>query len=189
MWLRTLFRWCKEKSNLLKSITKVNQKFVRRNVTWPCFKFWPMIKIFGKSMSQQQFDYGLFPKWVVYKIRTSITGNFSASLFKVSYLPWQNICSNIKTTGQIRSNFFLWTKLLQNLLLAKYLIYVAATLKNLNTQKDEVFKSAIHSKKKTEVFFNVRHFNQIVTYLYEQKKMEQVTHSSFLIQKISMLNY
>ena len=167
MYLRTLFRWCKEKSNLLKSITKVNQKFMRRNVTWPCFKFWPMIKIFWKSMSQQQFDYELYTKWVVSKIRTSITRNFSASLFKVSYLPWQNICSNIKTTGHIKSKFVLWTKLLQNLLLAKYLIYVAATLKNLNTQKDEVFKSEIHSKKKTEAFFNVRHFNQIVTYLYE----------------------
>ena len=148
-----------------------------------------MIKFFRKSMSQQQFDYGLFTKWFVYKIRTSITCNFSASLFNVCYLPWQNICSNIKTTRHIKSKFVLWTKLPKNLLLAKYLIYVAATLKNLNTQNDEVFKSEIHSKKKTEAFFNVRHFNQIVTYLYEQKKMEQVTHSSFLIQKISMLNY
>ena len=119
MYLRTLFRWCKEKSNLLKSITKVNQKFMRRNVTWPCFKFWPMIKIFWKSMSQQQFDYELYTKWVVSKIRTSITRNFSASLFKVSYLPWQNICSNIKTTGHIKSKFVLWTKLLQNLHLTK----------------------------------------------------------------------
>ena len=36
--------------------------------------------------------------------------------------------SNMKTTCLIKPNFFLWTKLLGNLLLAKYITYVAATL-------------------------------------------------------------
>ena len=46
----------------------------------------------------------------------------------VSYLSWQNTYSNLKTTCHIKWKFFLWTKLLQKLLLAKYLISVAAPL-------------------------------------------------------------
>ena len=47
---------------------------------------------------------------------------------EVSYLYWQNTYSNLKTTCHIKLKFFLWTKLLENLVLAKYLIYVAAPL-------------------------------------------------------------
>ena len=47
---------------------------------------------------------------------------------EVSYLCWQNTCPNLKTTCHIKLKFFLWTKLLENLLLAKYLISVAAPL-------------------------------------------------------------
>ena len=47
---------------------------------------------------------------------------------EVSYLSWQNMYPNLKTTSHIKLKFFLWTKLLENLLLAKYLISVAAPL-------------------------------------------------------------
>ena len=47
---------------------------------------------------------------------------------EVSYLSWQNTYPNLKTTCLIKLRFFLWTKLLENLLLAKYLISVAAPL-------------------------------------------------------------
>ena len=47
---------------------------------------------------------------------------------EVSYLSWQNTYPNLKTTCHIKLKFFLWTKVLQNLLLAKYLISVAAPL-------------------------------------------------------------
>ena len=47
---------------------------------------------------------------------------------KVSYLSWRNTYPNFKTTCHIKLNFFLWTKLLEGLLLAKYLISVAASL-------------------------------------------------------------
>ena len=46
----------------------------------------------------------------------------------VSYLSWQNMYPNLKTTSHIKLKFFLWTKLLENLLLAKYLISVTAPL-------------------------------------------------------------
>ena len=47
---------------------------------------------------------------------------------EVSYLSWQNTYPNLKTTCHIKLKFFLWTKLPENLLFAKYLISVAAPL-------------------------------------------------------------
>ena len=45
---------------------------------------------------------------------------------EVSYLSWQNTHPNLKITCHIKLKFFLWIKLLENLLLGKYLISVAA---------------------------------------------------------------
>ena len=47
---------------------------------------------------------------------------------EVSYLSRQNTYPNLKTTCHIKLKFFLWTKLLENLLLAKYLISVTSPL-------------------------------------------------------------
>ena len=46
----------------------------------------------------------------------------------VSYLSWPNTYPNLKTTCHIKLKLYLWTKLLENLLHAKYLISVAAPL-------------------------------------------------------------
>ena len=46
----------------------------------------------------------------------------------VSYLSWQSTYTNLKTTCRIKLKFLLRTKLLKNLLLAKYLISVATPL-------------------------------------------------------------
>ena len=48
---------------------------------------------------------------------------------EVFYLSWQNTYPHLKTTCHIKLQFFLWTKLLENLLLAKYLIFVTAPWK------------------------------------------------------------
>ena len=47
---------------------------------------------------------------------------------EVSYLSWQNRYPNLKTTYHIKLKFFFWTKLLMSLLLAKYVVSVAAAL-------------------------------------------------------------
>ena len=52
---------------------------------------------------------------------------------EVSYLSWQNMYPNLETTCHIKLKFFLQTKLLENLLLAKYVISVAATLSTVLT--------------------------------------------------------
>ena len=46
----------------------------------------------------------------------------------VSYLFWQNTYPNLKSTCQIKLKSFLWTRLLENFFLAKYLISVRAVL-------------------------------------------------------------
>ena len=47
--------------------------------------------------------------------------SYPTSLYKISILTW--------TTCHIKSKFFLWTKLLKNLLFTKYLISVTAALR------------------------------------------------------------
>ena len=70
--------------------------------------------------------------WLVYKFTEN---NCRLRLFsefiqeEVSYLSWQNTYPNFKTICRIKLKFFLWTKLLENVLLAKYLISVAVSLK------------------------------------------------------------
>ena len=51
-----------------------------------------------------------------------------SNLKVVSYLSWQNAYPNLKITCDIKLKFFLWTKLLENLLYAKFLISVTAPL-------------------------------------------------------------
>ena len=53
---------------------------------------------------------------------------------EVSYLYWQNMYPNWKTTCYIKLKFFLWTKLLENLLLGKYLKSVSTTLSSCSSK-------------------------------------------------------
>ena len=67
--------------------------------------------------------------WLVYKLLSLETFlRVHSNSKEVSYLSWQNSYPNLKITCHIKLKFFLWTKLLESLLLAKYLISVAATL-------------------------------------------------------------
>ena len=51
---------------------------------------------------------------------------------EVSCLSWKNKYPNLKSTSHNKPIFFLWTKLLENLLFAKYLISVAVPLTKFN---------------------------------------------------------
>ena len=94
---------------------------------WVCFKIdhW---KTFSENyISQWEFDYGLFANLP----RIIVSHDFSPSSlkFRRGILPLlTNTYPNLKTTCHIKLKFFLWTKLLKNLLLAKYPISVAASL-------------------------------------------------------------
>ena len=72
--------------------------------------------------------------WFVYKVYRELLSfatflRVHSNSKEVSYLSWPNTYPNLKTTCHIKLKFFLWTKLLENLLHPKYLISVAAPLK------------------------------------------------------------
>ena len=85
-------------------------------------------KHFPKIISQWELNYGLFTNLP----RIIVACDFSTSSFKLErgiLLYWKNGYPNLKTTCHIRLKFFLWTKLLESLLLAKYIISAAVTLR------------------------------------------------------------
>ena len=105
-------------------------------------------KHFPKTISQWEFDFGLFTNLP----RIIVARDFSPNSKEVSYLPWQNTYPNLKTSCHIKLKFFLWTKLLENLLLAKYLKFVDAPLKSRQLKSrtsstifglDNIFRSLI----------------------------------------------
>ena len=124
--LRYVFIWnislMQRKFKLEKS--KGYQNSSEECVTWMRFKFLAMKIIFWK-----EFGYSLFTKLP----KIIVVSNFWSSplkLKKVSYLPWQNNYFNLRTTYYIKQKRVLWTKLLENMLLAKYSIPIPVPLKN-----------------------------------------------------------
>ena len=84
----------------------------------------------SKTISQWEFDFSLCYKFTKnYNNVTLLRFNALVTFLRVhsnskevSYLSWQNMYPNLKTLSHIKLKFFLWTKLLENLVLAKYLI-------------------------------------------------------------------
>ena len=85
---------------------------------------------------------------------------------EVSYLSWRNTYPNLNTTWHIKLKFFLRTKLLEKLLLAKYLVSVAA---NLSAFKVRVLFS---------VKFNFCPLVRIFSNTTSLKKIEKLTKTS-----------
>ena len=99
---------------------------------WTCFKFCP------KTFSENYKPVGV---WFlaclqIYRELLSLVTFFRVHSIseKISYLSWQNTYPNLKTSCYIKLKFLLRTKLQENLLLAKYLISVAASL-NINNSR------------------------------------------------------
>ena len=75
--------------------------------------------------------------WLVYKFTKNychlrLFSEFIETHWQI-YLSWQNSYPKLSTC-HIKLKFFLWTRLLESLLLAKYLISVAATLIRMKNQ-------------------------------------------------------
>ena len=85
-------------------------------------------KHFLKTISHWEFDYGLLKDLPIIILTLTTFLQVHANSKEVSYLSWQNMYPNLKTTCHIKLKLFLWTKLLVKLFLAKYLISVAAPL-------------------------------------------------------------
>ena len=108
--------------------TGVNQKKIKSSkkeyAMWTCFKFWQMKNIsrnYQPIYKPMEFDYCLFTNLP----RIIVACNFSRFHWnskEVSYFSWQKKYPNLKTTCHIKLKLFLWIKLEEILLLAKYLI-------------------------------------------------------------------
>ena len=126
-----IFAICWEINSKQSICTGVKQKKIKssRNeyVMWTCFKFWPIKNIFRKLWANESLIMACLQ---IYRELLSLATflRVHSNSKEVSYLPWQNAYPNLKTTCHIKLKFFLWTKLLENLLIVRYLISVAAPL-------------------------------------------------------------
>ena len=96
-----------------------------------CFKFWPTKNLFRQLWGIQS----LIVAWLqIYRELLWLATFFRvhSNSKEVSYLSWQNKYPNLKTTFYIKLSFFLWAKLVENLLLAKNVISIAAALRNID---------------------------------------------------------
>ena len=89
---------------------------------------------------------------------------------EVSYLSWQNTYPNLKTSCHVNLNFFLWTKLLENLLHAKYIISVATPLIG-------KVKMLLHSDLQTIFLIKLKietFFEEFDCYCYNQSQVSMI---------------
>ena len=132
LYLHTIFLWCSEKQTtnnkhlleLIKRRSKVKKKICHVNVLYILTNK----KHFPKAISQWEFDYGPLTNLP----RIIVVCDFSPSSLKLKrgiLPPLIEKYPNLKTTRHINPNFFLWTRLLENLLFAKYLLSVAQASK------------------------------------------------------------
>ena len=83
---------------------------------------------FSKTASQWRVWLWFVCKFTKNYCHLRLFSEFIQNSEMVSYFSWKNTYSNLKTTCHIKLKYFLWTKPLQNLSLAKYLMLVTATL-------------------------------------------------------------
>ena len=98
--------------------------------------------------------------WLVYKFTENYCHSRLFSEFiqtqKKYPISWQNTYPNLKTICYIKLKLFLWTKLMENLLLAKYLISVTAPLINLMLQLINITKYIkIYIKIYNKIYHNI----------------------------------
>ena len=82
-------------------------------------------KHFPKTISRWEFWLWLAHRFTENYYPSRLFSEFIQTQ-EVSYVSCQNTYPNSKTTCHNKLQFFLWTKLLENLTLAKYLIYFTA---------------------------------------------------------------
>ena len=128
LYLRAKFIWCGEKySSNNKYLYEKIKSSRKEHVVRTCFTFWPMKIIFQKLQANESLIMACLQ---IYRELLSLATflRVHSNSEEVSYISLQNRYLNLKSTCHIKLKFFFWTKLLQTLLLPKYLISVAAIL-------------------------------------------------------------
>ena len=109
---------------------------------------------------------------------------------EVSYL-LQNMYPNFKTTCHIKLQFFLWTKLLENLILAKYLITVTVPLIKLKNNYFESICDWFVDYKLNTNFGNYRTKSTLFTTKFKIKKVRRlnIKYGDIKIKQHSKIKY
>ena len=107
---------------------------------------------------------------------------------EVSYLPWQNMHSNLKSTCHIKLKFFFWTKLLENLLLAKYLISVTGPLNIYTNNQFEIFRNYffIHLKENNKKLKIFTFWETALTCPFWKVARKQLIFTTILVPKLQL---
>ena len=107
---------------------------------------------------------------------------------EVSYLPWQNMHSNLKSTCYIKLKFFFWTKLLENLLLAKYLISVTGPLNIYTNNQFEIFRNYffIHLKENNKKLKIFTFWETALTCPFSKVAIKQLIFTTILVPKLQL---
>ena len=107
---------------------------------------------------------------------------------EVSYLPWQNMHSNLKSTCHIKLKFFFWTKLLENLLLAKYLISVTGHLNIYTNNQFEIFRNYffIHLKENNMKLNIFMFWETALTCPFSKVAIKKLIFTTILVPKLQL---
>ena len=125
----TIFLRCNEnytsKSKYLLELIKRRSKVQENNLSCERSLYFDQWKTFSETYKPMKVWL-----WLIYGELLSLATflRVHSNLEEVSYLSWQNTDPNLKPTCHIKLKFFLWTKLVENLFLAKYLIFVVVPL-------------------------------------------------------------
>ena len=119
-----VFLWCGNTKYL--ELIKRRSKFQKINMSCERALNFDQWKPFSENYKPMRIWLWLVSKFTYNCCRSWLFSEFIQTQNEVSYLSWQNVYPNLKTTCHIRFRFFLWDKLQENLLLAKYIISVAA---------------------------------------------------------------
>ena len=109
-----------QRINIYTRVVKKRMKGSREEyVMWTCFTFWTMKIIFWNLQANESL---IMACLIIYQELLLLVTFLQVHSNSKSYLSWQNRYPNLKTTCHIKLKFFLWTKLLESLLLTKNLI-------------------------------------------------------------------
>ena len=176
LYSHAIFIWCIVLK--LVSIYWINPKKIKGSreeyVTLVCFRFWPMKNIFLKLQANESLIMACLQIYrEVLPLAIFLPSSFRLKRgilpLLTKYLSYSEEMHILKTTCHIKLRFFLWTKLLEKLLLVKYLIFVAANLILLKKRHFSTFQNKSSETSRIQIAEKLFHFfflcNQVKTFL------------------------
>ena len=107
-----------------------------------------------------------------------------SNLKEVSYLPWQNKYSNLKTTFQIKPKFFLWAILLLNLLLWEISHICCCCFKDFFNKRNSIRKKLrIWSHLLKKSLYSYSHLSKVDLICFNRRPLKMMKNSFYVMLK------